>query len=108
VYFASPKSLFYGENPYDDTNIRHEQAAKQNVIIQRVPNYNNVTIDGTLTANAWGGKTGGVLAFRWRVRFRRSGRSGRSPGVCRRERGTSNGRLRFAGRELRRYGRRVQ
>ena len=36
----------------------------QKIIVQRVPNYNNVTINGTLTSSAWNGSTGGVLAFR--------------------------------------------
>jgi hypothetical protein len=38
----------------------------QAVMVQRVPNYTNVTIQGgaTLTASAWNGSTGGVLFFR--------------------------------------------
>ncbi len=38
----------------------------QKIIIQRVPNYNNVTIasGGTLTASDWNGTSGGVLVFR--------------------------------------------
>ncbi|PIU98221.1 hypothetical protein COS61_02705, partial [Candidatus Wolfebacteria bacterium CG03_land_8_20_14_0_80_40_12] len=38
---------------------------KQRVILQRVPQYTNVTVqnNGSLTASAWDGKKGGVLAF---------------------------------------------
>lgn len=38
----------------------------QAVMVQRVPNYTNVTIQAgaTLTASAWNGSTGGVLFFR--------------------------------------------
>ncbi len=46
---------------YDGSNF-----ANQKVIVQRVPQWTNVTIanGGTLTANAWGGTSGGVLVFR--------------------------------------------
>ncbi|HVX90757.1 MAG TPA: hypothetical protein VHC20_03965, partial [Candidatus Paceibacterota bacterium] len=33
------------------------------VQVIRVPQYTNVTVTGTLTAKAWDGQTGGVLAF---------------------------------------------
>ncbi|HSV94427.1 MAG TPA: hypothetical protein VLH94_00415 [Spirochaetia bacterium] len=38
----------------------------QKIIVQRVPNYSNVTVSSgaTLTANAWDGTKGGVLAFK--------------------------------------------
>jgi hypothetical protein len=38
----------------------------QKIMVQRVPNYTNVTINSsiTLTANAWNGTKGGVIAFR--------------------------------------------
>jgi len=38
----------------------------QKVMIQRVPNYNNVTINNgfTLTASAWDGLKGGIVAFK--------------------------------------------
>ncbi|MBU51950.1 MAG: hypothetical protein CL920_24935 [Deltaproteobacteria bacterium] len=42
--------------------------AGQIILLQRIPNYNNVTIaaGATLTANAWNGAGGGILAFRTR------------------------------------------
>ncbi|MBI4833355.1 MAG: hypothetical protein HY811_00845 [Planctomycetes bacterium] len=45
-------------NSYDGTT--------QKIMVQRIPNYTNVTIDtgGSLTCNAWNGTLGGVLAFR--------------------------------------------
>ena len=38
----------------------------QKIVLQRVPNYTNVTINSgqTLTANAWNGTTGGIVAFK--------------------------------------------
>jgi len=44
--------------------------SSQKILIQRVPQYENLTVDGTLTANAWHGgadwfnQPGGVVAFR--------------------------------------------
>ena len=32
--------------------------------VVRIPNYRNVTVEGTLSTSAWGGTVGGVLAFR--------------------------------------------
>jgi hypothetical protein len=45
-------------NPYDGTT--------QKIMVQRVPQYTNVTIDtaGSITATAWNGTKGGVVAFR--------------------------------------------
>jgi len=34
------------------------------VIVQRVPNYRDVTVSGTLTAQAWNGTLGGLVALR--------------------------------------------
>ena len=63
VYFGTPKVRFYGEGQADDSNIG-TGTGQQSVIIQRVPNYGNVTVNGTLTANSWNGSKGGVVAFR--------------------------------------------
>ncbi len=48
------------QNSYDGTAF-----ANQKVVVQRVPQWTTVTINsgGTLTANAWDGSSGGVLAF---------------------------------------------
>jgi RHS repeat-associated protein len=63
VYFTEQKKLWYGESLEKDDNIGID-AGQQRVVLQRVPNYQDVSIDGTLTTNAWGGLTGGVLVFR--------------------------------------------
>lgn len=34
------------------------------LVLQRVPNFTDVTVTGVVTAPAWGGSTGGILAFR--------------------------------------------
>ena len=49
------------QNSYDGTTF-----SNQKVIVQRVPQWTNVTISsgGTLTANDWAGSSGGVLVFR--------------------------------------------
>ena len=63
VYFTTPKIHFYGANATDDSNIG-TGAGQQIVMLMRVPNYRNVTVSGTLTANAWNGLTGGLVIFR--------------------------------------------
>ncbi len=35
----------------------------QTIVLQRIPQWDNVVISGTVTANAWDGSNGGVLAF---------------------------------------------
>lgn len=47
------------------TTFRRYYLPKQRVILQRIPQYTDVTIQGTgsLTADAWNGSKGGVLAF---------------------------------------------
>lgn len=64
VYFTSDKTKFYGDGVSDDTNIG-TFATNQRVILQRVPQYTNVTIQsgGSFTATAWDGAKGGVLIF---------------------------------------------
>ncbi|HPT17288.1 MAG TPA: IPT/TIG domain-containing protein, partial [Kiritimatiellia bacterium] len=65
VTFVAPKSNFYGSASGSDAGIG-VAAGQQRVMLQRVPNYRNLTIGsgGTLTANAWDGTRGGVLMFR--------------------------------------------
>jgi hypothetical protein len=65
VTFAAAKTKSYGEGAGDDTGIGTART-NQRVILQRVAQYNNVTIDAgkSVTANAWNGTRGGILAFR--------------------------------------------
>ncbi len=63
VYFSSAKIQYYGESQETDDNIG-TGTGQQRVMLQRVPNYTNVTVNGTLTAAAWDGLKGGVLALR--------------------------------------------
>jgi RHS repeat-associated protein len=68
VYFTTRKINFYGANAGDDSNIGIgtylSSATQQRVMIQRIPNYNNVTINGTLTGGSWNAFKNGMLAFR--------------------------------------------
>ncbi len=59
ITFDQPKNLFYGDG-VNDTNIY----TNQYVYVQRVPNYNNLTVNGTLTTNGFNTHTTGVVAFR--------------------------------------------
>jgi RHS repeat-associated protein/uncharacterized repeat protein (TIGR01451 family) len=60
VYFKTPKVNFYGSNATDDSGV----GSAQRVMLLRVPNYNNVTVNGTLTASGFDGYRHGVVAFR--------------------------------------------
>ena len=60
VTFLTPKVNFYGDNAADDSNLSTDQM----VILQRVPNYNNVTVNGTLTGNGFDGSRFGLVVFR--------------------------------------------
>jgi len=62
ITFAWPKIRYYGDTADSDANV----GSTQFVMLQRVPNYTNVSVPwGTvLTCNAWNGATGGVVAFR--------------------------------------------
>ncbi|MBI4834330.1 MAG: fibronectin type III domain-containing protein [Planctomycetes bacterium] len=62
ITFDDNKIKFYGETAGQDNNL----ATSQYVMLQRVPNYTNVTVNwtGTLTCENWNGITGGVVAFR--------------------------------------------
>jgi hypothetical protein len=75
VEFSSDKQLFYGATPDADDGLGTTPDA-QRVIMQRVPQYTDVTITAaqTLTANAWNGQSGGVLAFRAAGRLLVAGR----------------------------------
>lgn len=61
---ATP-SLYYGNGASDNTNIG-TATSNQRVMLQRVPNYTTVTINGgvTVTGSAWNGVKGGVVAFK--------------------------------------------
>lgn len=61
VNFKTNKTKYYGNGSSDDTNIGSTVNGSQRVMLQRVPNYNNVTINATktLTADAWN-RTSGV------------------------------------------------
>ena len=62
VTFTANKTLFYGDTAGSDANV----GSSQFVMLQRVPNYTNVTVNagGFLVCSAWDGTTGGVVAFR--------------------------------------------
>ncbi|MBI4833354.1 MAG: hypothetical protein HY811_00840 [Planctomycetes bacterium] len=59
--FTTNKVNWYGDGA-NDTNV----GTNQKVMVQRVPNYTDVTINsgGSLTCNAFNGTKGGILAFR--------------------------------------------
>ena len=62
VNFATAKTGRYGINQ-DDANIGIA-ANQQRVMLIRVPNYNTVIVNSTLTANPWDGLRFGLIAFR--------------------------------------------
>jgi hypothetical protein len=66
ITFQTNKTKFYGQNSLEDTNIGITPGTNQIVVIQRVPNYNNVTINSgvSLTCNNWNELLGGIIAFR--------------------------------------------
>jgi hypothetical protein len=65
VTFDAPKVGFYGAGASDDTGIG-TSAQSQHVVLQRVPVIAQLTITstGALTADAWDGGKGGVIALR--------------------------------------------
>ncbi|MBP9759359.1 hypothetical protein KBD45_06710, partial [Candidatus Dojkabacteria bacterium] len=65
VTFTSSKTKYYGNGASDDTNLG-TATTNQRVMLQRVPNYTDVAINSgvSLTANAWDGIKGGVIAFK--------------------------------------------
>jgi hypothetical protein len=63
VVFTTHKIRWYGDSWRTDDNIG-TGGGQQKVMLMRVPNFNNVTVNGTLTANAWNGLKYGVIAYR--------------------------------------------
>ena len=64
ITFTSNKKKYYGNKINGDTNIG-TATTNQKLIVQRIPQYSNVTIQsgGSLTANNWNGVNGGALTF---------------------------------------------
>jgi len=63
ITFTTSILKWYGAGTYDNTNIGIG-SGQQRVMLQRVPSYDNLTVNGTLTANPFNGYKYGVLAFR--------------------------------------------
>lgn len=65
VTFSKAKTRFYGDAADDDSNLGTART-NQRVMLQRVPNYQSVSVAaaGSLSASAWDGVKGGVLFFR--------------------------------------------
>jgi len=64
ITFTGNKTKFYGNGASsDDTNLG-VSATNQRVILQRVPNYTNVSIYNSLTSANWDGVKGGVVFFK--------------------------------------------
>ena len=59
VTFTTPKQRVYGIGTGDGGI-----SSTEIVLLQRVPNYNSVLLEGTLTGQPWDGQSGGVIAFR--------------------------------------------
>ena len=62
MYFTSNKVKLYGNTNDENVGVA---ATNQRVMVQRIPQYQNVTISGAgnLTCTAWNGVTGGVVAM---------------------------------------------
>lgn len=65
VTFTTTKTKYYGNGATDDTNIGTAYGT-QRVMLQRVPNYNNLTVNGSINfyPSDWNGSKGGVIFFR--------------------------------------------
>ena len=65
VTFSQPKTKYYGANATDDTGLG-TSTSTQRVMLQRVPHYNDVTVNSSVGfyATAWNGTKGGVIFFR--------------------------------------------
>ncbi|NMB84306.1 hypothetical protein GYA28_03375 [Candidatus Roizmanbacteria bacterium] len=65
ITFTTNKVKYYGENSNDDTNLGTTNNT-QRVMLQRVPNYKRVTVNGSavFTVSKWDGARGGVMFFR--------------------------------------------
>jgi len=59
VFFTTDVRRLYGVGEVDNSDLNGQQ-----VMLQRVPHYTDVTVDATLTADAWSGTRGGVLFFK--------------------------------------------
>jgi hypothetical protein len=64
VTFTTAKKKYYGSGTSDDNSLG-ETTSTQRVVLQRVPQFQNVTINPSITVNAsaWNGTTGGITAF---------------------------------------------
>jgi hypothetical protein len=64
VSFASAKTMFFGDGAADDANLG-TSVANQRVALQRVPRYGNLVVAAgvKITAAAWDGTKGGLLAL---------------------------------------------
>ncbi|HEX2994517.1 MAG TPA: LamG-like jellyroll fold domain-containing protein [Anaerolineales bacterium] len=62
VLFTSMKTRWYGNAWHSDANIG-TGSGQQRVMLMRVPNYNNVTLEGTLTSSGYDGYKYGVVVF---------------------------------------------
>jgi len=65
ITFTTDKTKYFGDGASDDTNIGTSDS-NQRVMVQRVPQYANLTIDNgyLLRANTWNGTKDGVLFIR--------------------------------------------
>jgi hypothetical protein len=65
VTFTTSKAKFYGSADNSDADIG-AAPGQQRVVLQRVPTFGKLTIanGSTLTASAWDGSTGGIVAVR--------------------------------------------
>ncbi len=61
--FCEVKSIPNGTTIELRCGLAYDYTSSGNVQVVRVPRYDNLTISGTLTTDAWDGSTGGVLAI---------------------------------------------
>ncbi|TXD39304.1 hypothetical protein FRC98_02585 [Lujinxingia vulgaris] len=66
---AGTHEFAFVESVTDDTlslstALTHVYDAADTTMVQRVPHFSDLIVDGTLTASAWNGTLGGVVAFR--------------------------------------------
>lgn len=64
ITFTTSKTKYYGSGASNDLNIGTGET-NQRVIIQRIPQYNDATINAsvTLTGNSYGGASGGLFSI---------------------------------------------
>ena len=58
LFFATILSKYFGRGNSNST------LSGQKIMLQRIPHYRKVVVNGTLTADAWDGARGGVLFFK--------------------------------------------